>query len=162
MRTATISSTINEPILNAHIVELCRRAALSVKHLAAEYHNGGLWSVEYPLTGYCGIASRFLVAVCGVNGIRNMDVVIGLFDDQTHCWVEYGDFCIDLTIAQFEGFEHKQFSICKVNDQFYKQHYEVGISGKKAVKEQQSWYSGQRYEDHSLFLWAIYRGEVSS
>ena len=162
MRTATIFSTTKPTQLNSHIVELCRRAALSVKHLATEYHNGGLWSAAYPLTGYCGIASRFLVSVAEVNGISSMEPVVGLFDDQTHCWVEYGKFCIDLTIAQFEGFEHKQFSVCKIGDEFYKQHYELGFRGKEAVKEQRSWYSGQRYEDHSVFLWHIYRNEVSS
>ncbi len=159
---ATTTSTTKPTQLNAYIVELCRRAALSVKHLAAEYHNGGLWSVEYPLTGYCGIASRFLVSVADVNGIGDMELIVGLFDDQTHCWVEYGKFCIDLTIAQFEGFEHKSFSVCRVDDRFYKQHYEVGLYGKSAVEEQRTWKDKQRYEDHSIFLWHIYRNEMSS
>lgn len=140
--------------ISAEIVSLISHTRQTVEELANTYHDGGAWGNG--LAGYCGIASRFLIGLFKRNNL-NAYLVCGLFDGQTHCWVEYQDFCIDLTISQFEGFEHKKFSICVKRSEFYRKHYTFNLAGVSAVRYQKQWELGQNYESCSGLLWRIHK-----
>lgn len=147
--------------ISPQIIQLVSHARESVEELAATYHNGGTWGDD--LTGYCGIASRFLIALARRNNIYGMRLVCGTFGhiaddthDGTHCWVEYDGFCIDLTISQF-GFPKKKYKICLITDKFYLANYFPEMAGTHAVKFQKQWELGQNYESCSSLLWRIHK-----
>lgn len=140
--------------ISAETIEFVRRSRKAVEILADNYHEGGFWGSG--LTGYCGIASRFLVNLAKKYDIK-MQLVVGLFNGMTHCWVEYDGFCIDLTISQFKSFNTKKFSICKINDQFYNRYYTPDMRNNSAVRHQRTWQGGQEYSSHANLLWSIYR-----
>lgn len=141
--------------LPSKIIELIVHARKTVGDLAEKYHGGGAWGNG--LTGYCGIASRFLISLARRNGIYNMRLIAGSFDGKTHCWVEYGDFCIDLTISQFNGFENTPYRICYRSYEFYKYYYKPEVIGSAAVQYQKKWDLGQSYESCSSLLWRIHK-----
>lgn len=141
--------------LCSEIIQLIVHTRRSVDQLANKYHNGGNWGAF--LTGYCGIASRFLISLARRNGIHNMRLVCGAFNKATHCWVEYENFCIDITISQFEGFHSKAYRICMTDSDFYRSHYMPKIFGSSAVKHQKHWEQGQNYESCASILWRIHR-----
>lgn len=141
--------------LSSKIIQLITHARESVEELASTYHKGGAWGEG--LAGYCGIASRFLIALARRNNIYGMRLICGTFGHITHCWVEYNGYCIDLTISQFEGFEDKKYKICRVNDMFYITNYFPEIIGTNAVRYQKQWELGQNYESCSGLLWRIHK-----
>ena len=134
------------------MMQLIIHARRSVERLADEYHD---WGPN--LAGYCGIASRFLINLGKRNGIHNMRLVCGTFDDNTHCWVEYDGFCLDITITQFNGFQNKAYRICMIDSDFYREHYMPAIIGHSAVKQQKQWELGQDYESCATILWQIHK-----
>lgn len=151
--------------LSNEILELIIHTRKSVEELAIVYHDGGMWGDG--LAGYCGIASRFLISLFRRNGIHNARLICGTFgtvesdgafrpSQLTHCWVEYGDFCIDVTISQFAGFEKKKYRICKKDSEFYYTHYFPELVGSTAVKYQKQW-DEQSYESCSSILWRIHK-----
>ena len=142
-------------ILSTEIIELIVHARKSLDILVRKYHNGGNWGDG--VAGYCGIASRFLISLARRNGVYNMRLVCGLFDNMTHCWVECGDFCIDITISQFKGFKDKAYRICKIDSDFYNAHYLPEMIGTPAVKYQKQWEQGQDYESYASTLWRIHK-----
>lgn len=142
-------------MLTQELINLIESARETVFRLSNDYHNGGLWSGQNDLCGYCGIASRFLVSLARSKGIE-MKLACGGFDGFTHSWVEYDGFCIDLTISQFSGFEHKKYKICRVDDDFYRRYYSFDVKGSAAVSFQKKWGYGQDYGRHSKVLWKIY------
>jgi len=144
--------------LNSKIVSLISSARNTIEDLADNYHQGGAWGMG--LAGYCGIASRFLIDLFRQNNLKAY-LVCGLFDNQTHCWVEYGNYCIDLTISQFEGFEQKRFSICTKNSIFYRTHYKIEMAGVAAVRYQKQWEHGQDYESWSSLIWRIHNSSYT-
>lgn len=137
------------------MMQLIIHARRSVEELVRRYHGGGNWG-NGP-AGYCGIASRFLINLARRNGIYNIRLICGTFDGMTHCWIEDGAFCIDLTIAQFKGFESKVYRICMIDSDFYRSHYVPEMSGSLAVKYQKQWEHGQNYESYSGILWKIHK-----
>lgn len=147
--------------LSNKIIQLISHARESVDELANKHHNGGFWGDG--LAGYCGVASRFLISLARRNGIHNMHLVCGSFNDKkysspsTHCWVIYGKFCIDITISQFDGFKDKKYRICTTDSVFYRTHYIPELAGAPAVRCQKQWEEGQNYEKHSPFLWQIHK-----
>lgn len=141
--------------LSSEIIQLIVHARISVKELSDKYHNGGSWG--HGLTGYCGIASRFMISLARRNGIYGMRLVCGTFDGMTHCWVEYNGFCIDLTITQFSGFQHKAYRISTVNGDFYRTHYTPAMIGCSAMRHQKQWEHGQNYESCATILWHIHK-----
>lgn len=148
-------------------IRLIRHSRKTIEELAESYHDGGNWGDG--LAGYCGIASRFLIGLAKRNGIYGMRLVCGTFNDPaweepvTHCWIEYKEFCIDLTISQFSEFHNKPYRICLLDSDFYRSHYLSELSGSNAVKHQKQFEDGQNYESCSSILWRIhkknYRGE---
>jgi len=143
--------------LSNEIIQLIVHARKSVEELADKYHDGGNWGDN--LTGYCGIASRFFINLAKRNGIYNMRLVCGTFDGMTHCWVKYGDFCIDLTISQFNGFQNRRYRICKIDSDFYRTYYLPEMTGSSAVKYQKQWEDGQNYGACSNLLWQIHKSK---
>lgn len=158
-----ISSLPNE------ILELIIHTRKSIEELANTYHDGGRWGEG--LAGYCGIASRFFISLLRRNGIYNARLVCGSFGttevdgifypnlELPHCWVEFGEFCIDITISQFDGFENKKYRICKKGSEFYSSHYFPQLAGTSAVKHQRQWELGQDYESCSSLLWRIHKSK---
>lgn len=144
--------------ISANIIQLISHTRKTVEELANTYHQGGAWG-DNGLPGYCGIASRFLIALFRRNGIHDARLVCGFFHTQneqsTHCWVEYDKFCIDLTISQFDF--DIPFRICLVGDAFYRKHYRREMIGSKAVILQKEWDDGQNYESCASLLWRIHK-----
>lgn len=147
-------------IIDDKVIQLTVHVRRSLEKLARE-HGGGYWGSG--LTGYCGIASRFLINLAKRNGIYNMRLVCGFFNDRafhepsTHCWIEYNDFCIDLTISQFSEFHNKAYRICLIDSDFYRLHYTPEMIGSIAVKYQKQWENGQNYESCANSLWRIHK-----
>lgn len=141
--------------LSAEIIQLIAHARKSVEELADTHHNGGAWGEG--LTGYCGIASRFLISLARRNNVYGMRLMCGTFGHITHCWVEYNNFYIDLTISQFEGFSQKKYKVGCISDRFYLYNYFPQISGAKAARYQKQWELNQNYESCSGLLWRIHK-----
>ncbi len=140
--------------LSNEVMNLILHARKSLEELI-KYHNGGLWGNG--LAGYCGIASRFLINLAKRNHIYGFELVCGTFDGMTHCWVQYNNYCIDLTISQFEGFENKAYRVCLINSDFYRSHYNPDMIGSSAVRYQKLWEHGQSYESFASILWRFHR-----
>lgn len=143
--------------LDKNIITLVEHARHSVEELAYKYHDGGAWGPD--LAGYCGIASRFFISLARRNNIYNTRLICGLFDGMTHCWIEYGDFCIDITISQFAGYKNRRYRIFKIDSDFYRAHYTPEIIGTAAVRHQKQWELGQNYESCSSLLWRIHKAK---
>lgn len=145
-------------MLDNNVIEIIRHTRKILNKLVNDYHNGGYWGSYYgDVTGYCGIASRFLINVAKRNGIRDMELVCGAFNNITHCWVEYNNFCIDITISQFPEFKNQPYRICEIDSEFYNSHYFIEVKGFAATKEQKKWGAGQNYEYCARILWDIDR-----
>lgn len=108
------------------------------------------------LVGYCGISSRFLIALARKNNIHNMKLVCGTFNGAVHCWVHYDKYCIDVTISQFNPFDKLKYKICIIGDEFYKLHYKPDVIGSPAIRRQKKWRE-QAYGRYALTLWDTYR-----
>lgn len=134
---------------------LIRHCRNTVEDLAKDYHFDGLWGSN--LAGYCGIASRFLIKIAKFNHISNMKLVCGTFDGNTHCWVEYDSYCIDITISQFFPFYSKKYRICRTDEEFYLSHYVIDMKGAEAVANQKQWDNGQAYDEYKNLLWQIHK-----
>lgn len=141
--------------LSNEIIQLIVYTRRVVEALAKQHNHP--WG-DY-LTGYCGIASRFFISLAERNHIYNMRLVCGTFMDMTHCWVEYNGFCIDITISQFNSFQHKKYKICRLGAPFYTNHYVPEMIGIAAIKRQKQWQQGQAYENCSDKLWCIYQSK---
>jgi len=99
------------------------------------------------LAGYCGIISRYLIDLMELSGISGASLCCGRFNKLTHCWVEYGGFCLDLSISQFLGFAKKKYKICRVGDCFYSTYYENELDHRSAIEYQKTW-GIQAYETY--------------
>lgn len=141
-------------MLTPQLITIIKKVRNTIEELNLQLNNP--WGNN--LCGFCGIASRFLIRAANHNGIRNMRLVYGYFENDynTHCWVEYSGFAIDLTISQFSGFDKLKYRICKVGDEFYNAHYIPCVIGKEAISYQKQWRGGQAYSKHANMLWSMY------
>lgn len=58
------------------------------------------WWGNYDLNGACAISSYVLARSLKYNGYA-VDFVLGRFDGDFHCWVEYRNNILDITATQF-------------------------------------------------------------
>lgn len=91
-------------------------------NLRSEIKNGKtkfVGSENFPI-GCCGNASLILFERLKKIGIKNLKNVVNMFnDEQSHAWIEYSEYIIDITIDQFED-DNVKFIIQKKNSEFHK------------------------------------------
>ncbi|KAA1244549.1 hypothetical protein [Aquimarina sp. RZ0] len=75
---------------------------------------------DFP-SGCCGNASDRLKRILECKGFQNIRYTNGWIDKQSHGWLEYKGFIIDITADQFENITEEIIIIHKNESDFHKQ-----------------------------------------
>lgn len=95
-----------------------------IKELREEIIRGDVvfpGSENFPL-GCCGNASIILLNRLKINDFNQIETKVNMwFNNQSHCWLTYKKYIIDITIDQFESKEVLDFIIEEKTSKFHKQ-----------------------------------------
>jgi len=113
----------------SEIQDVARATRRVIRELLKEHSD---WADPKDMLGACGCASWALWT-----RLPSSRLVLGTWDDITHCWVEYDKYIVDITATQF-GFAPVRIVL---KNRKAGQLYVQESFNQKAVAELATWYS---------------------
>lgn len=87
------------------IEELTSKFRVAIESMTKGEFGKSEWFSRFP-RGCCGDSSELLSKYLMENGIK-AEYVWGMNDNQSHAWLEYNGYIIDITADQFPGIEER-------------------------------------------------------
>ena len=134
------TSSKRQPTVKTEVT-IIRKTAKAARTACEDYirkqrgHNLDCHNPE-TLLCFCGIASVFLMELLREEGIPTT-LVSGTYQNEGHCWLEYEELKIDITLTQFSRLEPKVMIRRK------KTGYSTEMRGRSIRETFQGWPSGQ-------------------
>lgn len=100
-------------IVTIEKLALSFRAA--IESMITEEFGESTWFSRFP-NGCCGDTSELLAKYFDDNGIR-VEYVWGMHGNQSHAWIEYNDYVVDITSDQFSDIDERV--VIKKDKQWY-------------------------------------------